>query len=335
MREKGKDYLLIKIVVINYNGEKYIQDCLRSILKSDYPSFELVVVDDGSTDNSIFLAKKVLGRRGKLIELRSNRGTGAARNHGATAEKGDLLFFLDVDTQLDKDCLQMINEAFKKNSKLGACQAKLISGKTGKIETVGHFLSPFGFPYEIRNPEKLEDNKIFGGRSAALAVRCNVFGKIGGFDEDYLIYGEDTDLCWRIWLSGYEVRYLPEAKVIHWSKSSMNKDGSKRVFYEGAKNNTSNILKNANLVTVLWILPLHLFGWVVVSAKLVIQGRLKEAIAVYSGLDWNLTHWRVVMRKRRKNLSSFRMDRLKSSIVFGKTRVDYLFAKGINWLMRL
>lgn len=316
---------MISVIVVNYNGGKYIKGCLTAVLASNYSDFELVVVDDGSTDNSCKIVQEYKQKKQvKLIKLEQNNGASVARNSGVKKTKGEILFFLDIDTQVKRNCLQMTSKAFARDKKLGAGQAKLVLQETGKIETVGHFLSPFGFPYEINHPKKLKDNQIFGGRSAALAVRRNVFTQIGGFDEDYLIYGEDTDLCWRTWMKGYEVKYLPEAEVTHFSKSSMSKNTRVRMFYEGTKNNTSNILKNANLTTILWILPLHILSWFVVSIKLILQGRTRMAGYIYRGLGWNIKNLRKTLAKRKSPK--------KIKITFGPLGQKEILLKGKRWL---
>jgi hypothetical protein len=364
---------IISIIIPCFNAEKYIKNCLSSILKSNFSGLEVIVVDDGSTDSSrnmlASLAKQVetgryMSRNSgtkqmeingnisrsmfrpegayfakhvsfKVIFNNQNLGAAKSRNIGTKIAQGKYIFFLDADTQIEKGFLKAILSAFKKDSKIAAIQAKLLLGKTGKVDAIGHFLSPFGFPYEIGHGEpekKYQEGKIiFAGRTAALAVRKKVFEKIGGFDKDYLIYGEDTDLCWRIWLAGYQVYYLPQAKVYHFPKSSLTEKTNYRIFYEGVKNNTSNILKNAPLKILVWMFPLHILGWVILSLKLILQGRFRSAIWIYKGLGWNLKNINKILRKRRKVASYTTENNKCSQIMFGKIGFKNFFLKGLKW----
>ena len=200
----------VSLIITNYNGARYITQCLDSIFKSSLSDCEVIFVDDGSTDKSREILQNYKNHpRLKLIFQKENQGPAKARNQGAGKAQGEYLFFLDVDTKIEKDCPRTIVSKFEQNKKIGALQAKLIQAKTGNIETAGHFLSFLGFPYEIIDSEvenhHNREREIFGARSAAFAIRKNLFEKIGCFDEDYFIYGEDTDLSWRVWLSGFHV----------------------------------------------------------------------------------------------------------------------------------
>lgn len=330
---------VLSIIIPCFNAKKYIEKCLDSILRSTFKDFEIIVIDDGSTDGSRkYLEKKYsnIGYRAnngersiplKVIFLPKNVGPAQARNIGAKKARGKYLFFLDIDTEIKGNCFKIIVSAFKEKSKTAAFQAKLIKGKSDRIETAGHFLSFFGFPYEIGVGESEnqhnQEKEIFGARSAGMAVRKNVFKKINGFDEDYFIYGEETDLCWRVWLAGHKIIYLPQAKVFHFQKSSLNEKTKHRIFYQGAKNNTSNILKNAPLSMLIWILPFHLLAWLVLALKLIFQLRFSAAVSIAKGLVWNLLNLNKTLKKR-KNPQFVK-------IILGNANPKTLLIKGWQW----
>lgn len=332
MRKK----VVVSIIIPCFNAEEYIKKCLDSILASKYLGFEVIVIDDGSKDKSTEVLKKYQKLpRVRVFSFKENHGPAKARNFGVAQSLGKYLLFLDIDTEIERGGLKKIIKRLASDKTIGALQFKIMSGKSKKIETAGHFLSPIGFPYEIgagENEEKWnQEEKIFGARSAGMAVRKNVFKKIGGFDEDYLIYGEETDLCWRIWLAGFKVIYFPKAKIYHFGKSTLRKETVKRLFYEGAKNNTSNILKNAPLKILLWMLPLHILGWLVLSLKLIIQKRFHLAAWIYRGLEWNVKNLRRVLRKRRMVSSYAAKNNEGEEIVLGQAGLRVLFSKGWGW----
>lgn len=310
------------IIIPNYNGLPYLEPCLRSINDSKLKKNQetrVTVVDDASIDASQAWLKNYKKSHPtlNLILLSKNRGTSFARNTAAVKARGKYLLFLDVDTKLDKNSLKELMQLMEKKTDLGAAQARL--------DTSGHFLSFFGLPYEISMPTQ----EIFAGRTAGLMVRRSVFEKIGGFDDDYLIYGEDTDLCWRIWLAGYRVELALKAIIFHQGKSSLNQKTWLRILSEGAKNSVSNLVKNASLEKLWWMLPLLFLTWMVIAAKKLFTGKLKAFFAIFWGWVWNLIHLRKTYQKR-KNIVRAKNNRAEE-IMFGQLGLRQLFAKSIRW----
>lgn len=332
-----KDNIIVSIIIPCFNAEKYIKNCLDSILKTKPLNYEIIVVDDSSKDKT----RKILAQyknleRINIIYLNENGGPAKARNIGAFKSKGKYLFFLDVDTQIDSDCLKQVVKKFKQDEQAGAVQAKLLKAKSSKIDAVGHFLTCFGFPYEIgvgEDEKKHNDETIiFGARTAGMGIAKNLFQKIDGFDEDYFIYGEDTDLSWRIWLAGYNIYYLPKGKVYHFQKSSLNAKTAHRLLYEGAKNNFGNIIKNTPIKTMLWLLPLHILGWTLISIRLIFQKRFSCVVWICKGLVWNIKNLGLVLKKRKTVSLYTNKNNQCKKIMFGKISFKILFKKGLRWL---
>lgn len=322
---------LISIIISNYNGSSFIKPCLDSILKSSLDKFEIVFIDDGSTDKSkLILQNYKKNRKIKILFSKKNHGPSTTRSKGVKIAKSKYLFFLDVDTEIQKHCLKQIVNYLKNNRKVGAIQAKLINKNDKQIETSGHFLTIIGFPYEVKN----ETKAIFGGRSAAFAVRKNVFDKIGGFDQDYLIYGEDTDLSWRIWLAGKEIHYLENALVFHTAKSSLNRKTKYRIFYQGAKNNINYITKNAFFPEIIYLLGLNITVWIFISIKLLFQGKYYYSYCIYKAFFWNIRNILHTLKKRR-TLKNFKNKTLVRKIIYGNADFVSIFAKGLSWFGKI
>lgn len=332
--------IIISIIIPCFNGEKYIKGCLDSILKSKFSNYEVIVVDDVSTDNSRKILKEYQKfKKIQLFFLKKKTGPAKAKNLAVKNSSGKYLLFLDMDTEIARDSLTEIVTKFKQDKQMGALQAKLMDGKSQKIETVGHFLSIVGFPYEIGTGEKEkkyhQEQLIFGARNAAMAIRRDLFWKIGAYEEDYFTYGEETDLSWRVWLAGYKICYLPSAKVYHFQKSSLTKETKYRLFYEGAKNNTHYLLKNAPLNLVIPMLPLHILAWIFLSVKLIFQRRLFLAVWIYRGLWWNLKNIRKTLRKRKRVSSLTSKNNQVMKIIFGPLKIRQLFLKGLKWFSQI
>jgi GT2 family glycosyltransferase len=327
-----KKKVVISVIIPCFNGEKYLVQLIKSLLAVDFPDFEIIIVDDGSTDESVKKIKDLksppVGQAGKiknliLIENKKNQGAAKSRNIGAKKARGKYLLFLDVDTKVHPQCLSVIVEKLEKNPQIGAIQTKLDTG--------GHFLTPFGFPYEI--PAGKEEKIIFGARTAGMAIRKDLFEKIRGFDEDYFIYGEDTDLSWRVWLAGKKIVYLPKAKVHHFGKSSLTKNTSERIFYEGVKNNLSNLVKNSSLTLLILVLPLYLFSCFLLSFKQLLVGNFSGFSKIYQGIFWNFTNIKKTLKKRRQ-INLYRQF-IPPKIIFGKLDFLTCLKRGTKWLVNI
>lgn len=297
---------MIRVVIVNYNGEKNLKKCLESVLKN---TFEVVVVDDGSEDESVRIVRQF--KKVKLIRLKQNVGPALARNLGAKGFKGKYLVFLDVDTVLPKGSLVKAIKEMDKEKNLGAGQFDLKDHK-------GHFLSWFGLAYQAGKKDKY----ILGGITAGLVVRNKLFKKIKGFDEDFEIYGEDTDLCWRVWLAGYKVKRL-RAKLEHLGKSSLT---TKRLMRNGARNNMRMIIKNTDMKSLAIRCSL---GWWIVSVVKILRFKFRQAWWIYLG--W----WQAVLGagkslKKRKQVVRVEGNEARM-IMFGKIGLAGLLKKGLRW----
>lgn len=310
------------VIVPCFNAAATIEICLNSVLKQIYKNFEIIVVNDASNDKTEELVEKIKDNRIVLVNFSKNRGASIARNFGTQKAKGNYLFFLDSDCTISKDCIGNLIAKLKEDKKIGAVATRI--KHRGKIEETGHFLSLLGFPY-IVNFKK--EQPVFGVKTAFLGIKKNLFKKIGGFDQDYIIYGEDTDLSWRIWLSGYKILCLTKLSAFHLKKNIYGNDS---IFFEGPKNSISTILKNADISTLCFMLPLHIIAWFIISLKLILQLRFMQSFKIYGGIFWNVLNFKKTLRKR-----YFVYSKLKTSVpidIFGPYSLKLLFSRGWRWL---
>lgn len=325
---KVKNKLSISIIIPCFNAEQYVKSCLDSVLTNITASDEVIVIDDGSRDKTNNILKSYRSKKLHIMKHTENIGPSRARNEGAKAAVGDILFFLDVDTKIADKTLPVIREFFTKYKEVGGIQCELRLSDSS-LDSIGHFMTVSGFPYEVgvkENPLKYQTVRtIFGAKSAGMAVRHNVFQEINGFDESYLIYGEDTDLSWRIELAGYDLKYLPGSIVYHHQKSSMTEGTTMRVYYEGAKNNLNYILKNASSPTALYMVPLHIALWKLIALRLLFQGKYQAAFSIFKGLFWNVLHFSDTLQKRNKII------RKNTVQIYGDMNIQQLIQKGWRW----
>ena len=252
----------IGIVIVGYNSQKYLDDCLASIKKSTYKNYNIIFVDNKSTDNSVEYIKKKHPKT-TVIRNSENFGFAKANNIGikkAFTLKSDYVFLLNPDTLVDKDCLSRLAEVANKDTILQPLVLLNInSTNTDLIKTSGGYLNFLGFSYcsDYKKNKTLVKEKDIGIASGVAAfIPVAMFNKIGLFDESFFMYHEDVDLFWRAKLLGYNVKLLPKALVWHKYSFSRNKH---KMFYAD-RNRLLFLYKNFPLSYLILILPVFLLN---------------------------------------------------------------------------
>lgn len=211
---------MISVVIPNWNGSKLLPTCLNALRQQTFHDFEIIVVDDGSTDGSRgLLARDYPNVR--VISLETNRGFAPAVNEGIRAARGEVIALLNNDTQADAHWLEEIARALEHNPHAGmvACKLRLFD-RRDHLHSAGDFYRVDGIPgnrgvWEKDGGQYDDARGIFGGCGAAVAYRRAMLDEIGMFDEELGSYCEDVDLNWRARLAGYAVAYAPRAIVYH------------------------------------------------------------------------------------------------------------------------
>ena len=333
---------LVSIVVINYNAKEYLESCLNSVLNSDYPNFEVIIVDNGSEDGSLEFLEEISKSKPNInvIKNEENLGPSAARNQGIKIAKGKYVAFLDNDTRVRPLWLKEAIKVFEADPKIGACQCKLILDDTDNIiDCVGEYLGQYGFLVHVVTPGEEKDVgqydiiiEIFAAKSAGMIARKDVLNKIGGFDDDYFIYMEESDLCWRIWLLGYKVTLIPNSIVYHRFGASsvvLPEKINYLVKFHGTKNYISSLIKNFGLWNLVKVLPLNLSLWSGMAVWYVLKRRLIWATYIVKGILYNLVYFKRIWEKRlrvqyliRKVPDNYIMPRIMK-----KTSFSYFYNK--------
>lgn len=227
---------MISIVIVTYNSQNEIRDCLDSIKKqSRAENYEVIVVDNLSKDKTKEIIKKSYPWV-RLIETGENLGFGKGNNRGAQLAKGKIIFFLNPDTILKNNVLGFIKNFFKEKPRAGAMGPRQLF-KTGqnRPENIAQDPSLINLIKNIipkkYNWEKRQQVDVIC--AAAIAIKKEVFDKINGFDPDFFMYMEENDLCLRIRQTGKKIYYDPKGKVIHLAgKSSKDVRDIKKMYYQ-------------------------------------------------------------------------------------------------------
>lgn len=305
----------VSIIIANFNGENYLPTCLNSILKSSYKNYELILVDDGSTDKSIEIIEGFLkkDKRVKLLRNAQNLGAAASRNKAIRIVQGKYIVFLDNDTEVTHNWLYKIIEPFGKDSQIGGVQSLLLDfTNRDLIQIGGGLLIPFtGWLAPLyqwakyrQMKDKIASKKIIAV-SASLAVRKEIVDLISGFDEKEAVYTEDLDFCWRIWIAGYKIILFPNSVVYHLSKSVEKRAGMnatyQKIYFNLAKNSFRSILKNYSFLNILKFLPAS-FAVNLGRGLLVlyVRGQKDALVGAAQGLIWNILNIVDTLKERSK-----------------------------------
>lgn len=229
----------LAVIIVNYNTKDILRDCLRNLLEQNLNNTEVIVVDNASKDGSAeMMETEFPTSRYPQVELIKTQNNGVAwgYNLGVTqAKDADYLLFMGSDAFPKPGCIEGVTVFLKSNPQAGAATAKLVL-RNGKLDTDAHrgFPTPWTALTHFSGldrlfPESKIFNKYFMGWcdmekpheidlciSHFMLVKREVFDKIGRWDEDFFVYGEDVDLCWRVKQAGFKIYYLPQFECLHY-----------------------------------------------------------------------------------------------------------------------
>jgi len=210
----------VSLIILNWNGIDLIRDCLRSVVAQDYTDFEVIVVDNGSTDGSAEVVAREFPAA-RLIRNAENTGFCRGNNIGIAAATGDLIVLLNNDAELAVNFLGRVVDAADLEPDVGMFATRiLMHHRRGVFDSTGLLVYPDGI---CRSRGWLEKDigqydvadEVLGPNGCAAVYRRTMLDDVGLFDERYFAYLEDLDLAFRGQLRGWRCRYLPDAVCYH------------------------------------------------------------------------------------------------------------------------
>lgn len=293
----------VAVMIINYNGLRWLRRCLPSVLKTRYPKYEIFLVDNGSVDRSTEYVRAEYPFV-NVIGFSKNLGFGEAYNRAISQTDAEYIVLLNNDTEiLEPKWLHNLAQAAD-DPNVGAIALKMVSMQDhGLLDSVGGM----GIPYwrgfvdvgkgELDTNQYRDDFEPFAFCGGAALIKKSAFEDVGKFDGDMFLYFEDADVSWRLRLLGWKIRYAPKAKVAHMLGGSTG--GSKlnalRLYYTH-RNLLRSILKNCGS-SLGWALRNYLlFSMFMVSGYLIYGPRM--AVVVLRGIVWNLRNLKTTYANR-------------------------------------
>jgi len=285
----------VSVVLVNYNGLKHLEYCIPALLLSTDVSFELIVVDNNSTDGSTaWISQNYPAIR--LIELDDNMGFGYANQKGIEAAHSEFVALLNTDTEVTPSWLSALLKTMKSAPDIAAtcaelrlrAQPEIINARGGGMTWIG-----IGYDKELGHPASGEQSNACSETlfptAAAMLMRRSAFNDVGGFDPEFFMYHEDVDLGWRFWLGGYRVLYCPQSLVYHqFGGTTSTSQSAEFSFKLGLRHCVRALIKNYSLPYAIAVVPLFFL-------TLLLRGQTHKWGHI---LSWNLRHWRSTMAAR-------------------------------------
>lgn len=302
-----KEMPLVSIIIVTWNGKHWLEQCLPSLKKQSYKHTEIIIVDNNSTDGTISWVSHVYPDV-SLINSKSNVGFAEGNNLGYAKATGELIYFLNNDTQLAPTAIQeMVDSLLAKPTVAGVQSKLLLMDKRDHLDTIGAFLTPTGFLYHNAFGEKDsqkydKDVPLFTLKGASMMFKKSALDKIlvNGylFDHDYFAYFEETDICHRLWIAGYELRYAFKAVVWHKMGATSSSMNNSVVQFHSFKNRIHSYLKNLGLKNLIRIVPFHVLLCLGYAFFCLIKGNVAIFKAIVQAILWNIVHIKTGLQKR-------------------------------------
>jgi len=304
---------LVSIIIVNYNGCHLLKDCLSSLKEANFSNYEIILVDNNSTDDSIQFVKSNYPSI-TIIKLDKNYGFAKPNNVGAKKAKGDFLLFLNNDTKVTANFISELYDAINRDSTVAICQSLLLK-PNGDVDSSGDYIDSIGISFSSHNrPDKIIE--IFSAKSASMLMRKDVFEKLNGFDEKFFAIFEDVDLGWRARILGYKIILCPNSIVYHVGGQTI-KNINKLLTFHGIKNQLMMKITNFEFVYMLKSLFMFFTIYGVKSFRVWLDYRTKGYTHITStkyedkifnkpdfkstikGIFWILQNLPYVLKKRR------------------------------------
>lgn len=259
----------VAIVILNWNGQSLLSTYLPSVLQAQYDSLQYVVIDNGSTDNSLDFLRTNYPQV-NVIALPQNYGFAQGYNLGLLQVEADYYFLLNSDVALSPSAITPMVSLLESDPRIAACQPKIRwQQQPEQFEyagAAGGWIDRLGYPFargrvfdhcETDHGQYDQASPIFWASGAALFIRASVYHEAGGFDPYFFAHQEEIDLCWRLQRAGFSIYACPSAVVWHQGGSTLPKGNAQKTFLN-YRNNHIMLLKNLPALSLLLIWPLRL-----------------------------------------------------------------------------
>ncbi len=285
---------LVSIVIVNWNGKRWLKKCLGSLQNQTYKKAEIVVVDNASSDGSIEYLNKYYPKV-KIVKNKENLGYPRAVNIGIKASFGEYLLLINNDTWVMQDFVENLLDFYKNNSY--SVISPVVKEYDGGKATVNlPNIDPTGSPAYFYKMERKD--KLFYMSSSYFCSR-KVYEDTLGFDDNYFAYYEDVDWFWRLNLLRKTFSYTSNVFIFHSGAGSTGKGIRYNLFLWRNQNALQTLLKNYSALTLVIILPIYILQNIIEILYFLILFRFDIATSYVQGWVFNIKNFKKIMKKRK------------------------------------
>lgn len=327
----------VAVVLLGYNSRSYLEKFIPSILNTDYTDFDLVYVDNASTDDSVAFVSSHFPEV-KIFRIYENHGFTGGYTASLPFIKSEYYVLLNSDVAVEPNWLSKQMEIIEADPGIAASQPKLRhEPKPMQFDyagACGGFIDKYAYPFcrgrifdEIENDEGQYNipMPIFWASGACMLVRSEVYHQLGGLDNDFFAHMEEIDLCWRIHNAGYRIVVVPDAIVYHVGGSIISY-GSFEKIYHNFRNNLLMMYKNLSFPELFTRLIPRMLLDLVAAIKALLSGNVTECRAIlYADLQFllKIPKW----NKNRKAAQKHKVKQLNKEGIYPKSIVYTFFVK--------
>lgn len=288
---------VISIIIVNYNGKKWLDKCLTSLSNQNYPHLEIVLVDNASVDESVAFVKNSFPGV-KLIQSDCNSGFAGGNNIGVAHATGKYILLLNSDTWIEptfiSDLYQFLLES--KVDIVGPREARYDKQSVGyyfsRIDCFGHPVNTYGRP-----PQEGEDFYLSG---VCLLMEKSTYRQIGGLEELFFMYSEEVDFFWRGIQQGLTFKMNPELEVYHAGAGSSSKGKALNIFTHSMRNRNVPIMlyRNYQWFNLLWVFPVYWLMSIFEAIIFALFGQIQIALSYPKSVWYFIKHFRYIHKSR-------------------------------------
>lgn len=312
---------IVSVIIVNYNGKKLLKTILKSLKKSSFKGYEILVLDNNSTDGSQELIKKNY-KNVKLVSNKENLGYSGI-NSALKYCNGKYILFLNNDMEIDKGCIKELLKVIEKDSKVGMVAPRLINYYNKEVKSGGTWISRAFYNGHIVGNATLKEIPYLG----VGLIRTDIAKKFGYiFDPDYFIYAEDADLGLRLRLLSYKVVFAPKAVLYHMHALTANKAKASKMTFLMERNLLMTFFKILSLKNIIIFSPYVFFIRLLALIRDIITFKFLNAFSRIKAILWIIFNFNLVYKKRKKLQKIRRADDRFILKIFSE---KYLFKKPV------
>jgi len=281
----------VAIVILNWNGLKYLREFLPSVIASTWPNLDIIVGDNGSTDGSVDFLKENFPAV-KIIQNDKNYGFTGGYNRVLERVEADYFILLNSDVEVPARWIEPVIDLMESDPQIAAAAPKIKSfAEKDHFEhagAAGGFIDRYGYPFcrgrmfyeiEIDNGQYQQSDEVFWATGAAMFVKKKYWVAAGGFDDRFFAHMEEIDLCWRLKNMGYKVMYCAQSEVYHVGGGTLNTENPFKTFLN-FRNNLLLLRNNLSFWRGLFIIGVRFWMDLLAIVRFLNEGKRKDAWAV-------------------------------------------------------